>query len=130
MENFVLWVGSIGAICIGIMALSVFFTALAAVNSRLAPARYVKLKGFLKGAEVVDVHLTSGKVMEALSFVGFMDAASSKGGLPYQLQNMVVFETPDHRRVMLRSDLIKIIETRSAGENRSPEGEMPAAPES
>lgn len=129
MEYFLNWLGAIGAICLGIMALAVFFTVLSAVNSRLAPARYVKLKGLLKGAEVVDVHLTSGKVMEALSFVGFMDAASTKGGLPYQLQNMVVFEKSDHRRVMLRGDLIKIIETRGAGESLPSGEETPTSPE-
>lgn len=127
MEYFIIWISAIGAVCIGVMVLSVFFAVMGAIKSRLTSARYIKLKGFLKDGEVVDVHLTSGKVMEGLSFVGFMDTAAMKGGLPYQLQNMVVFETTDRRRVMLRGDLIKIIETRGAGESRSAGEETPTS---
>ncbi len=112
MENFIIWIGTVGAICIGIIVLAVFFTVLGAIKDWLRPVRYIKFKGFIQEADFVDVHLTSGKVMEDLRFLGFIDPASIKGNVPYQLQSMMLFETTDRRRVMMRGDLVKIIEVR------------------
>ena len=113
MEGFINWISVVGAICIGVMILAVFFSLLSAIKSRLAPAHYIKIKGFLNDAQLVDVHLTRGKLIQNVRFVGFTDPNSLKGGdVPYQLKNMIVFETEDKRRLMLRGDLIKIIESR------------------
>jgi len=112
METFISWMAVIGAICIGIMVLAVFFSILSAIKGRFTPAQYIKLKGFLNDAPTVDVHLTSGKLIQNVRFVGFTDPNSLKGNVPYQLHHMIVFETEDKRRLMLRGDLIKIIEGR------------------
>jgi len=112
VENFIIWIGTVGAICIGVIVLTVFFTILGVVKDWLRPGRYIKFQGFIKEADSVDVHLTSGKVMKDLRFLGFTDPASIKGNVPYQLQSMMLFETEDRRRVMMRGDLVKIIEMR------------------
>jgi hypothetical protein len=45
--------------------------------------------------------------------VGFTDPNSMKG-VPYQLNNMVVFETTGGKRVLLRADTLRMIEEVSA----------------
>ena len=110
VESFTAWLGAIGALCIGIMALAVFFALLNAVKDSLKKPQHIQIKGFLSEAELVTVHLTSGKVISGLKFVGVVDASTIKGNLPWQLTSMVVFETEDQRRVMVRGDSIKIME--------------------
>ncbi len=112
MENFLIWFSAIVAICMGVIILAAFFAILSVIKNRMAPAQYLKIKGFLNDAQLVDVHLTSGKLIEKVRFIGFTDSSSIKGDAPYQLHNMIVFETEDKRRLMLRGDLIKIIEAK------------------
>jgi len=113
MESVITWASAIGSLCLGIMVLAVFFSILNSIKNRFTSAKYIKIKGFLKDSELVDVHLTSGKLIENVRFIGITDPASLKGNIPYQLTNMIVFETSDNRRIMLRGDLIKIIESKT-----------------
>ncbi len=41
---------------------------------------------------------------------------------PHHLANMAVFETPDHRRILIRSDIIRVIEALDPGEGSTREG--------
>ena len=75
-----------------------------------APA-IIKMKGFLKDASWINVHLAGGKLLERVKFVGFTDHSSAKGRhIPYQLSNMVVLETAAGKRILVRSDAVKMIE--------------------
>jgi hypothetical protein len=109
MDIFIMWMGPIGAICIGIITLSLFFNVVGAIKGRFASAKFIKIKNLLTQPENVTVHLSSGKTVSDVRFIGFTDPASLKG-VPYQLSNMVVFEASDGRRLLLRADAIRIIE--------------------
>jgi hypothetical protein len=120
MENFIMWMGPIGAICIGVMALALFFTFLGRIKDRFSSAKFIKIKKLLNQPEMVTLHLASGKTVSDVHFVGFTDPASLKG-VPYQLSNMVVFETTDGRRVLLRADAIRMMEEQRKTPNQASE---------
>jgi len=109
METFIVWISVIGAICIGVMALAVFFTLLNAIQRRFSKTAIIKLKGIFKTSEWLNVHLNGSKTVEHVKFVGVTDPNSMKG-VPYHLNNMVVFETAAGKRVLLRADTIRMIE--------------------
>src|SRR2546428_7793334 len=122
METFLNWFGPIVAVCVGIMILAVFFTALAAVKERLSPSRSIKIKGFLKKADRVTVLLNRGEALENVRFVGFTDPSSFKGGIPYQLSNMVILESSSGERILLRADSIRSIRQLKAEPGPPPNG--------
>jgi multicomponent Na+:H+ antiporter subunit F len=103
---------------IGIMALAVFFTVLGAIKDRFSSSKFIKIKKLLNQPEKVTLHLASGKTVADVHFVGFTDPASLKG-VPYQLSNMVVFETTDGRRVLLRADTIRMMEEQRKTPNQT-----------
>lgn len=110
MDDFITWLAGIGAICIGIMALAIFFSILQGIKNRLAgTTKCIKIKKLFDRAENVTVHLSSGKVVSDVRFVGFTDPGSLKG-VPYHLAHMAVFEATDGRRVLLRADAIRMME--------------------
>jgi hypothetical protein len=109
MDTFLNWFGPIVALCIGVMMLAVFFTALAWVKDRLSPSRSIKIKGFLNKTDRVTLHLSRGETLENVRFVGFTDPSSFKGGIPYQLSNMVILESHSGERILLRADSIRSI---------------------
>jgi hypothetical protein len=114
MEAFTLWISGIGAICIGIMVLAIFFKLLNAIQRRFSKTAIIKLKGIFTNSELLNVHLNGAKTVSHVRFVGFTDSNSMKG-IPYQLNNMVVFETTDGKRVLLRAETIRMIEEIDAG---------------
>jgi len=109
METFIIWISVIGAICIGVMALAVFFSILNGIQRRFSKTSFIKLKGVFNQSELLSVHINGGKTISHVKFVGFTDPNSMKG-VPYQLNNMAVFEHPDGKRVLLRADTIRMIE--------------------
>jgi hypothetical protein len=111
MEMFYTTFGFVGAVVLGIVILTVFFKLAGLAQAKMGPPTLIKMKGFLKDAAWLNVHLAGGKVLERVRFVGFTDNSSSKGGrIPYQLANMVVLETAAGKRILLRSDAVKMIE--------------------
>ncbi len=109
MEIFIMWFSPIVAICLGIMMLGVFFTLLGRFRGQFSSATFIKIKKLLNQSDFVTVYLTAGKTISDVRFVGFTDSQSLKG-VPYQLSHLVVFETADGRRILLRADAIKMIE--------------------
>ena len=109
METFIVWISVIGAICLGVMALAIFFTLLNSIQRRFSKTAIIKLKGIFKTSELLNVHLSGGKTISHVKFVGFTDPNSIKG-VPYQLNNMVVFESSDGKRILLRAENIRMIE--------------------
>lgn len=122
VNTFFEWLGPILAVCIGVMILTVFFNALAAVKNLLSPARSGKIKGFLDEKDRVTVHLIRGEILENVRFVGLLDRASVRGGLPHQLANMVIVESESGERILLRADSIRSIRQLSADARPSANG--------
>jgi hypothetical protein len=113
MDVFLSWLGPVLALCIGVMILAVFFKLLGALSDRLSPTRNIKIKGFLKQADFVTLHMNRGESLENVRFIGFADATSFKG-MPYQLANMVIVESRSGERILLRADSIRSIRQVSA----------------
>lgn len=70
----------------------------------------VKLKGFFKGAESVNIVMGGGRRLDRVKVIGVTDANSVKGGFPYELHNMLVVEKENGKRLMIKASLIKMIE--------------------
>jgi hypothetical protein len=116
MDAFLTTFGAIGAIVLEIVLLTIFFKLLGLIQWMVGRPAVVKIKGLLKDAAWINVHLAGGKILENVRFVGFTDASSIKDGrIPYQLANMVVLETIEEKRILLRADLIRMIEERASG---------------
>ncbi len=109
MNIFSMWMGPIAAICIGIMALTVFFKIISYIGDRVSPVKQIKIKKLLSQSELVTTHLTSGDKIPNLKFIGFTDTGSVKG-VPYELTNLVTFEKPDGTTILVRANRIKMIE--------------------
>ena len=109
METFTLWISVISAICIGIMALAIFFALLNSVRRRFSKTAIIKLKGLFDVSKPLNVYINSGKSISNVKFIGFTDPDSMKG-VPHQLNNMVVFENADGNRILLRPETIRMIE--------------------
>jgi hypothetical protein len=109
MNIFIEWMAPIAAICIGIIVLAVFFSLLGAIKNRFSSVKYLKFKKILKDADLVTVHLSSGKSVSGVRLVGFTDASSLKG-IPYPLTNMALCETPEGRKFLIRADTIRMLE--------------------
>ena len=90
--------------------MSLFFTALSYFKRKTRGFDVVKLKGFIKDGKLINVHLSGGKSLQGVRFVGFTDQNIGKGGIPYQFSSMVVLETKAGARILLRPDSIRMIE--------------------
>ena len=111
MEMFYNTFGFVAAIVLGIVTLAIFFKLVGLLQTKMGAPAIIKMKGFLKDASWINVHLAGGKLLERVKFVGFTDHSSAKGGhIPYQLSNMVVLETAAGKRILIRSDAVKMIE--------------------
>jgi hypothetical protein len=119
MDIFIMWMAPIAAICIGIIVLTAFFTVLGAIKDRFPSVKYIKIKKLLKDSDFVTIHLTSGKAISNVKFVGFTDPSSFKG-IPYQLANMVVYESTDGRRILVRADTIRMMEQQETSKSNLP----------
>ena len=80
MEMFYTTFGFVGAIVLGIVILAIFFKVLGILQAKMGAPAIIKMKGFLKDAAWINVHLAGGKLLERVRFVGFTDHSSAKGG--------------------------------------------------
>ena len=110
MELFYQTFGFVAAICAGIIILAVFFTAIGYFKRTTRGFDVVTLKGFVKDGKFVNIYLSGGKSVLGVRFVGITNQSSGKGGVPYQLSNMVVLEKDTGARVLIRSDAVRMIE--------------------
>lgn len=109
MNSFLEWFGPTLALSIGVMILAVFFNVLAAVKRAISPVKKITIKGFLKDHDRVTLQMKRDEAMEDVRIVGFLDATSAKGVLPYQLANMMVVETRSGERILLRAEDVRSI---------------------
>ena len=109
MDAFLNSISIIGALCIGIIILSIFFTLLNSSKRRFSKVNLIKLDGLFMTSGFLNVHLSNGKSVYRVKLMGFTDTESIKG-IPHQLTNMVVFENAYGKRVLLRPDSIRMME--------------------
>ena len=115
MDTFRETFGFIGAICAGIIILALFFTVLSFFKGNIRGFKILKVKDFIREGQLVNVHLTGGKSVLGVRFIGFTHSEPGKGGMPYQLGSLVVLETAEGARVFLKPDTVRMIEEVSAG---------------
>ncbi|MBC8094275.1 MAG: hypothetical protein H7Y43_00550 [Akkermansiaceae bacterium] len=110
MDTFYQVFGFVAAICIGIIVLTAFFTAIGYFKSKTRGFDILTLKGFIKDGKLINVYLSGGKSVLGVRFIGFTDQSAGKGGVPYQLSSMVILETTKGSRVLIRADSVRMIE--------------------
>ena len=71
MEMFYATFGFVGAVVLGIVILAVFFKLVSLLQAKMGAPAIIKMRGFLKDAAWINVHLTGGKLLERVRFVGF-----------------------------------------------------------
>lgn len=105
-ETPVAWIGTI---CGGIAALAIFFTLLGAVNRGFS--RFQNLEGAFigKGARI-SAHFVDGRNPADGTFIGFTPCDHKTAVIPHQLLGMLIVEDERGRRVLIRSDRIRVIE--------------------
>jgi hypothetical protein len=111
MDTFYQVFGFVAALCAGIIILAVFFTAVGYFKTVVHGPGIKSVTGFVREGKSLNVHLSAGRTLERVRFIGFTGQSSAKGGgIPYQLSSMAVFETEQGARLLVRSDSIKMIE--------------------
>jgi hypothetical protein len=110
MELFKQTFGFVAAICGGIIILTLFFMLVSFFKGKIRGFDVVKMNGFIKDGKLVNVHLSSGKIVTEVRFIGFTSQTTGKGGIPYQLASMVVLETTKGARVLIRADTVRMFE--------------------
>jgi hypothetical protein len=109
-DAFIKTAGVVSGLCVGIIILTLFFTALNFLKGKLAGDKVVKMQTFIQDATLVNVHLVGGNSLERMRFIGFTNRGSVKGNVPFQLTNMVVLESEQGLRTLIRADSIKMIQ--------------------
>lgn len=110
MESFYQVFGVVAALCAGVMILAVFFTVLSAVKQRVRGFEVLRWKGLIREGRLINVHLSSGKLLTGVRLVGSTSQHTARDGLPYQLANLLVLETASGARVFVRADSVRMME--------------------
>ena len=110
MELFKQTFGFVAAICVGIIILTLFFMVVSYFKGTTRGFDVVKMKGFIKDGKLINVHLSTGKTLLEVRFIGFTNQTTGKGGVPYQLASMVVLETAKKARIYVRADSVRMFE--------------------
>ena len=102
----------VGPIVGGIVFLTFFFKTLAWISEKSkANGKPVPLGGILNPDNTITVHLNNGNTYENVRFVGQTDGYAGKGAaFPYELNQMVILEFHDGRRVLIHAKSIRMIE--------------------
>jgi hypothetical protein len=80
------------------MLLAVFFKIMGLFGKKADESPLIKLKGFFKDAELVDVHLGGTNILKRVRVIGVSDGSQiGKGGFPHELNGMVVLEKEDKK---------------------------------
>ncbi len=110
MDTFYQVFGFVAALCVGIIVLTVFFTAVGYFKRAKRGFDVVKMKGFVKDGKLVNVHLSCGKILPGVRFVGFTEQGANRTAIPYQLSGMVVLESAKGARIYVRANSVRMIE--------------------
>jgi hypothetical protein len=110
MDIFYQVFGFVAAVSLGIMILTVFFTIIGYFKRATRGFDVVKMKGFIKDGRLINVHLSSGKLLSGVRMIGFTDQSAGGKAIPRQLSGMVVLETTAGARVYVRADSVRMFE--------------------
>lgn len=79
---------------------------------REARALLPEVQGHFRAGATYRVHVVSGRVLEDVAFVGISQPSTDGAPdfLPFPLQNWVVLEKPDGKRVFIKSSAIRMYE--------------------
>jgi hypothetical protein len=111
MHPFELTLSIVGPVVGGIIVLTVFFKLIGWIDRRsVAGTTRIAFKGVVDRKTLVVVHLATGRTIENVRLIGFTDSGSIKGPFPYELQNLVILEGVDGRRLLVQSRQIRMIE--------------------
>lgn len=101
----------VGVLCLtlAIMALTLFFNALSWLWNRGGKPEALAVRGVLKKDTWATVHMTRAETFKHVRFVGFTNAESMKGRLPYELNGMVILEDPEGTRFLVRAKDVRMI---------------------
>jgi hypothetical protein len=110
LHTFLLTAGLVSGLCVGIIILTLFFSLVAYLKSKLSKEKVGKMESYIRDGNFVDVHLANGNTLQRMKFIGFTSRATVKGHVPFQLGNMVVLENEQGLRTLIRADSIKMIQ--------------------
>jgi hypothetical protein len=78
---------------------------------REARALLPEIQGHFRAGAKYRVHIISGRVLEGVTFVGISQPRDGAPDfLPFPLQNWVVLEKPDGKRIFIKSSAIRMYE--------------------
>ena len=109
MQVFYQTFGFLLAVSFNIILLALFFFVLGKLTNRKNPMGLKQVNGFFKSSSLVDVHLSGSKIIRRVKIIGVTGSVSSKDTLPYELYGMLVLEKENGKRVVIKSELIKML---------------------
>lgn len=115
METFQHTIGFVGAVCAGIVFLALFFAAYSRIAKMLRADRLRNVSGFIRDGALVTIHVSSGKPIERVRFIGLGADSAKSGEIPFELSRMLVFERSDGMRVLVRASTVRFIEEVETG---------------
>jgi hypothetical protein len=101
--------GVVAALCAGIIILGVFFTGLGYFRRTVGGSTVLRLKGFVREGKLINVDFGAGKSLHDVRFIGFTQGGG-KGGVPFALVGMLIFETTNGSRILVPSKSVRMIE--------------------
>lgn len=110
MDVFYQVFGFVAAVCLGIMILTGFFTAISFFKRTKRGFNVLPQKGFVRDGKQIHVHLRSGKSLQGMGFVGFIDQSSGNSGVPFPFLGMLVLVNTQGSRVLIRADSVMMLE--------------------
>ena len=104
--------GAIGAICIGVMVLTIFFNLAGYISGQLRgnSGKILVAQDFIKKDSLVTVKIAGNESIERVKFIGFTKAAhQGKDSIPFPYARMAVFENEAGERVFIPATTIQFI---------------------
>jgi hypothetical protein len=100
----------VGTLCIvlGVMVLSIFFTALSWLTSRGAKPETMAVHGVLKDTWAT-VRMLDGETFDRVRFLGITNTEGIKPDFTQHLNGMVILEDPQGKQYLVRAKAIRTI---------------------
>ena len=115
LQTFGIVGGVVLAVVLGIVALSLFFTAMGR-SGRHGGAATPVLTDLLIPDSLVTVHLVDGTSLGPARYVGI--AAGGAGGIvPYELEGMVILRDEQSRHILVRAKVVRSMVIQSTGQD-------------
>jgi hypothetical protein len=112
MDAFSQTLGVVIALCIGVVALTLFFKVIQYFGTLLRgnSGKILVAQDFIKKDSLVTVKITGGETLERVKFVGFTKSQiHGKDSIPFPFARMAVFENEAGERIFIPSTTIQFI---------------------